>query len=482
MNVKMKDLASQGGIDIKTGRIMAVVKREDTFRLQRLLFRTMKGNVLINVECLPDPEIEIENPKRGYNDVMLIMFKEGVNINERISRACNAVATSHFEVPADIMSALEETRMRLKDVNLAKDSTEKFIVNTLTDLVNGTKGNIRLQTIKYFIEKFKVLNSTLHHMVLSGSVYEGLCWCSVKDEQRIVSQLKLSSKTNRFVKIPIKPEYPMPPTAIRDNEFLETFQSIVSTYGIPSYREINPAYFTVITFPFMFGIMFGDVLHGCILLFMAIYLMWANKETMTITNSMLVYLWPYRYIILLLGIFSVYCGFIYNEAGALPLTMFETCFNRKDGFTCTYPFGFDSIWKTGSNELIYVNSYKMKLSVVIACFHLVLGIFLKGIDCIYKKRISDFFLEFIPELLFTLCVVGYLTFLIIYKWLVSWPESPPVPSILTTMIDTFLKPFEKPKDSILPDNTQYLLNTILLCNLWLNLRYCYCICRSASFW
>jgi len=480
VNVKMKDLSLHKGIDIKAGRIMAIVKRESTFFLQRLLFRTVKGNVLINVECLPDPIITPKGKK--YKDVMLIMFKEGVNINERISKACSTSADLYFEVPEDIKLALEENQTRLRDVNLAKDLTEKFLVNTLTDLVNGTKGNIRLQTIKFFIEKFKRLNSALNHMALCGSVYEGLCWCSVKDEQKVISQLKLSSKTNRFVKIPVKPEYPPPPTAIRENEFLGAFQSIVSGYGIPSYKEINPAYFTIITFPFLFGIMFGDVLHGCILLFIAIYLMWANKETLSITNSFLVYLWPYRYVILLLGIFSTYCGFIYNEAGGLPLTIFETCFNKKDGFTCTCPFGFDSIWKTGSNELAFINSYKMKFSVIIACFHLFLGIFLKGIDCIYKKRVTDFFFEFIPELLFTLCVVGYLTFLIIYKWLSSWPEKPPAPSILTTMIDTFLKPFERPEDSILSKDIQHLLNTILLCNIHFNISYCYSICCITSSW
>eukprot|EP00826_Nyctotherus_ovalis_P059285 TRINITY_DN8229_c0_g2_i1.p1 TRINITY_DN8229_c0_g2~~TRINITY_DN8229_c0_g2_i1.p1 ORF type:complete len:661 (+),score=148.30 TRINITY_DN8229_c0_g2_i1:61-1983(+) len=471
VNVNMKDWT---GIDIKAGRIMAVVRREFTFPLQRLLFRTMKGNVLISVECLPDPIIK-SGDRKEYKDVMLIMFKEGVNINERISKACSAYADLYFEVPADIKPALEEKQMRLKDVNLTKDSTEKFIVNTLTNLVNGTKSNIRLQTIKYFVEKFKKLNLTLNQMVLCGSVYEGLCWCSVKDEQKVINKLKESSKTNRFVKVPIKPEYPPPPTAIRQNQFLDPFQSIVSTYGIPSYQEINPAYFTIITFPFLFGVMFGDVLHGSIILFVAVYLIWANKDTMAVTNSLLVYLWPYRYMLLLLGFFSVYCGFVYNEAGSLPLTMFETCFKKDSGFTCTYPFGFDSIWKTGSNELTFVNSYKMKLSVIIACLHLVLGVILKGIDCLYRRRPSDFFFEFVPELLFTLSIVGYLAFLIVYKWLTRWSQSPPPPSVLATVIDTFLKPFEKPEDSILPSNTQYLVNTVLLCKAKGYCRHRHCL-------
>lgn len=53
-----------------------------------------------------------------------------------------------------------------------------------------------------------------------------------------------------------------PPTYIALNEFTSPFQDIVSTYGVPKYKEINPAYFSIITFPFLFGVMFGDVGHG----------------------------------------------------------------------------------------------------------------------------------------------------------------------------------------------------------------------------
>lgn len=58
------------------------------------------------------------------------------------------------------------------------------------------------------------------------------------------------------------------------NEFSSVFQQIVDTYGVPRYMEINPGLFTIVTFPFLFGVMFGDILHGGLLFFFGIYLIY----------------------------------------------------------------------------------------------------------------------------------------------------------------------------------------------------------------
>lgn len=47
---------------------------------------------------------------------------------------------------------------------------------------------------------------------------------------------------------------------------------IVDTYGTPTYLEANPAVISIATFPFFFGMMFGDMGHGSVLTIFAIYL------------------------------------------------------------------------------------------------------------------------------------------------------------------------------------------------------------------
>lgn len=65
--------------------------------------------------------------------------------------------------------------------------------------------------------------------------------------------------------------WPTPPTHFTTNKFTYGYQEFVNTYGIPRYREANPALFTAATFPFLFGVMYGDIGHGMFLLCAGLY-------------------------------------------------------------------------------------------------------------------------------------------------------------------------------------------------------------------
>ena len=56
-----------------------------------------------------------------------------------------------------------------------------------------------------------------------------------------------------------------PPTALLNPSFIEPFEMITKLYGLPHYDEVDPTPAMAITFPMIFGLMFGDLGHGVIL-------------------------------------------------------------------------------------------------------------------------------------------------------------------------------------------------------------------------
>ena len=211
---------------------------------------------------------------------------------------------------------------------------------------------------------------------------------------------------------------------------------VVDTYGIPTYLEVNPAVITIVTFPFFFGMMFGDMGHGSIIMVFGLILMIFNDK---LKEGPMKSVLPVRYLLFLMGFMATYCGSIYNEFFAIPTNIFGSCYNpysqyycsatpfSKDStappeiFTrvnseCTYPYGMDPIWSITNNRLTFVNSVKMKMSVIFGIFHMTIGIILKGSNTLYFGWIVRFMTEVVAGLIILLGLFGWMDVLIIAKF------------------------------------------------------------------
>lgn len=145
---------------------------------------------------------------------------------------------------------------------------------------------------------------------------------------------KKKSDSNTQIILNLKPTKEKRPTFNRTNKFTSGFQNIVNAYGVPNYREINPAPFYTITFPFLFGVMFGDAGHGLIIVLVATLLILkeTNIKKMFKGNEIIEIFLGGRYIMLLMGIFSIYAGFIYNDIFAKSANIFGSKWRVNVGY------------------------------------------------------------------------------------------------------------------------------------------------------
>ena len=221
------------------------------------------------------------------------------------------------------------------------------------------------------------------------------------------------------------------------------YQDIVDTYGIPLYKEVNPALFACVTFPFLFGIMFGDIGHGAVLLLVGIILC-LFEPCLRPRFPQLSMFFRIRYLLLLMGVFSTFAGLIYNDFMSIPLFLRDSCYNLRSGkkrqADCVYPFGVDPAWYLAKNELAFFNSLKMKVAVILGVLQMTLGIALKGINSIYFRRWLDLLHEFIPQIVLLWVLFGYMDILIVLKWLTNYEgKEHKAPSVITMMISMGLK-------------------------------------------
>ena len=240
-------------------------------------------------------------------------------------------------------------------------------------------------------------------------------------EMRTVNPKQKESQTN-----PI-------PTYIERNGFNASFQALNDAYGVPNYDELNGGAFYGM-YPFLFGVMFGDIGHAFFYLLAAFAmlamhsLVQKKKMAPVMSDSMFAFKW----LLFFAAISAMYCGLIYNECFGLPIYMTKSAWiqnqthpsewYRRPGYV--YPFGIDPEWLFKDNELIFLNSYKMKLSVVMGMCQMIFGMFLQLIKHIYRKDVREIIVTWIPEMMYLVPFFGYLVVIIIVKWCTDWSTRP----------------------------------------------------------
>uniref|UniRef100_A0A9R1SPN0 V-type proton ATPase subunit a n=1 Tax=Cyprinus carpio carpio TaxID=630221 RepID=A0A9R1SPN0_CYPCA len=443
--------------------ISGLIQRVKIEAFERMLWRVCKGYTILNYS-----EVDgfLEDPDTGEptRSVVFLISYWGDQIGQKVKKICDCYHCHLYPYPnsnEERKDVVEGLRTRIQDLHTVLHRTEDYLRQVLIKAS---------ESVYIWVIQVKKMKAIYHILNLCSFDVTNKCliaevWCPVNDLPALRRALEdASRKSGSTVPSFVNriPSSDTPPTLIRTTKFTSGFQNIVDAYGVSSYREVNPAPYTIITFPFLFAVMFGDLGHGIIMALFALWMvLYENDRKLKKTrNEIWNIFFEGRYIILLMGIFSVYTGLIYNDCFSKSLNLFGSGWNVRamydhggwksnsflaldpnvtGVFNGPYPLGIDPIWNLASNRLTFLNSYKMKMSVIVGIIHMTFGVVLGVFNHLHFRRTFNLYLIFIPELLFLLCLFGYLVFMIIYKWLFfTVRDSQTAPSILIHFINMFL--------------------------------------------
>jgi V-type H+-transporting ATPase subunit a len=173
--------------------------------------------------------------------------------------------------------ALRDTAARLEDVDQVlfnMSQTRRVELSKIAEQLEAWKDAVRREE-----EIYKTLNLLSYDQGRKTLVAEG--WCPTRDITAIQLGLRRAVDTAGTSVPAILSElrtHQTPPTFHRTNKFTEGFQTIIDSYGMATYQEVNPGIIAVVTFPFLFAVMFGDIGHGTLAFLAAAVMIFYEKK------------------------------------------------------------------------------------------------------------------------------------------------------------------------------------------------------------
>ncbi len=343
-------------------------------------------------------------PVKDTYFICLASLSKYVDVTERVLKVNHAdIFDIPKDLPHDISAALKEVNNKITE-NLQK---ENAVINALNNL--GKKNKHKIPSWNEITEnilaelraKSKILESE-RLATLRGFVPE-------KKFQELKKSVHDTLGENILVLENVSAKVDDPPTKIKHSKFISPFEQITKLYGFPHYEEVDPTPVIAITFPLIFGLMFGDVGHGLILLAGGATVGKLIKKNQGIKDM--------GWILAACGVGAIIAGALYGEFFGTQV--------------------FHPLWFSPFSPISNVFTFLI-FSLFVGIIQIMSGLALEMVNFLYNRKIIDALLTSVPKMAF---YAGAVILVAVYQLnFAAWFSGPILLVIVPFMILVFAKP------------------------------------------
>ncbi len=323
---------------------------------------------------------------------------------DEIDRILHIHHANLFQLPEDLPPDTTEALKEINNKINANTQKEKAIFAAIVKLSNENRSKVA--SLKETTENsFAQLNAK-KKILQSGRL------ATVKGFVPEKKFSDFSEKVNVMLegRALVLPSAPVPaedpPTKFSHSRPVKPFEEITKLYGLPHYDELDPTPLIAITFPLIFGLMFGDIGHGLLLLVGGLTVGTLVKRDQTIKNVC--------WILAACGVGAIIAGLLYGEFFGIQL--------------------FTPLWFSPFNNLFMF----LIFSLIVGVAQIMSGLVLEMANFLVRHNLADVVLTSIPKMAF---YIGGVLLVVIYKLnLAIWFSGPILLLIVPFALLVFAKP------------------------------------------
>ncbi|MDR0374201.1 MAG: V-type ATP synthase subunit I [Treponema sp.] len=300
-----------------------------------------------------------------------------------------AIPKDYLGIPVELLASLE-ARQKLTESNMDAIAEEK----------NKLLGEYRLPLLSLSASytMSNITEQVKQKLVTTKSTYLLTGWMPADSLDSIASELvkitsgRIGIRTLNPDEVPsVRDGSEKVPTALSHGKFAKSFEPLVFSYGAPLYGAIDPTLFVAVFFTLLFGVMFGDVGQGLVLLLVGLLLMQKDSK---FTRGYKNFGGP----LVAVGISSMSMGLLYGAVFSNE-TILEAPTLAVTGFFANTPVGVYFGWsavpkilrlmpeKGSLDKLFYFFGFTLALGVILNSTGLIFNIINQFIKKNYEKAL-----------------------------------------------------------------------------------------------